>query len=68
MLRALGMTGLAAIFLTVSPKFRGSVWESFAAFVGVLDQYSPFSYAAVAGALVLGFLMFLRGSSAPRRQ
>ena len=63
MVRALGLSGLGLIFLAISPKFRDWMWSGVAALAGSMEQYSPISYAAAAAALVLAFLLFLRGSS-----
>ncbi len=65
MARAFALTGMAGGFLAISPKLRDSLWGGFATVVGGLDQYSPFSYLILVGALVVGFLFFLRASSAP---
>jgi hypothetical protein len=65
MVRALALTGLAASFLGISPHLRTTVWDGIAAATGALDAYSPVSYLALVGVLVLGFLFFVRASSAP---
>ncbi len=66
MLRALALTGLAFGFLGISPNLRNTVMDGVAAATGTLDAYSPVSYVALAGLFVFGFLVYLRGASAPR--
>ncbi len=65
MVRAVALTGMAGGFLAISPKLRDTVWGGISMAVGGLDRYSPFSYVGLAAVLVLGFLVYLRGSSAP---
>jgi hypothetical protein len=67
MVRAVALSGLALLFLTISPNFRLTLWGIFAALVGGMEQYSPLSYVAMGCAIVLGFLFALRAASAPRK-
>ncbi len=64
-MRALALTGLAFGFLGISPNLRNTVWDGITFATGALDAYSPVSYIALVGALVLGFLFFLRAASTP---
>ena len=66
MVRALALTGLAFGFLGISPNLRNTVMEGVALATGALDAYSPVSYLALVGVLVLGFLFFMRAASSPR--
>jgi hypothetical protein len=66
MVRAVALTGLAFGFLGLSPNLRNSVWDGVTMATGALDAYSPVSYIALAGAMILGFLFFLRSASTPR--
>ncbi len=66
MVRAIALTGLAVLFLSISPSLRHTVWAGITAMVGGLEQYSPFSYVALVIAIVIGFLFFLRAASVQR--
>ncbi len=66
MVRVLALTGLAFGFLGISPNLRNTVRDGVTLVTGALDAYSPVSYLALVGVLILGFLFFLRGASAPR--
>ena len=48
MIRAFSLIGFGALFLTISPVFRGSVMDGISTGFGSLDKYSPWSYVACA--------------------
>jgi hypothetical protein len=65
MVRAIGMGGLGAIFLAISPKLRGQVHGVMGAGVSAMESYAPYSY--IAGVLLVLATMvysFNRGSQA----
>jgi hypothetical protein len=57
MIRALSILGFGAVFLLISPAFRGNVMDGIAMTFGSLDKYSPWSYmgCAVVGLIVVTF-------------
>jgi hypothetical protein len=66
MVRAVGFAGLIAAFLSISGKFRGSAWGLIAGSIAILDEFSPLSYIALTGGIVIGFLVYVRTGSTPR--
>ena len=48
MLRLLSLFGMAALFLLISPAFRGSVLSILGQATLELAKYSPYSYIALA--------------------
>ncbi len=66
MARALALSGLAFGFLGISPNLRNTLSDGITAATGALDAYSPISYVALVGVIVLGFLFFMRAASNPR--
>jgi hypothetical protein len=48
MIRALGILGLGGSFLAISPILREDVFSGARKLTGTLNQYSPYSYIAVA--------------------
>ncbi|HXB67859.1 MAG TPA: hypothetical protein VNY05_06430 [Candidatus Acidoferrales bacterium] len=48
MIRALSIFGFGALFLIISPAFRGNVMDGISTGFGSLDKYSPWSYVACA--------------------
>jgi hypothetical protein len=66
MLRACSLLGLAAGFLIISPGLRGTLLTGFAQAAAGLDKYSPYSYAGVAFALLVGLLAAFSKGTAPR--
>lgn len=64
-LRVISLIGLFGGFLLISPQLRVDLTDVMAAFVGTLDKYSPYSYVALAFAIVGFFMMTLVRSSAP---
>jgi hypothetical protein len=67
MVRALALISLAAGFLIISPKLRLTAWDGITVVVNHLEQYSPYSYVALAVALLLCFMFLLKSTAAPRR-
>jgi F0F1-type ATP synthase assembly protein I len=57
MVRAISIFGFAALFLLISPAFRGNVMDGISFGYGTLDKYSPWSYVACAviGLIFAGF-------------
>jgi hypothetical protein len=57
MVRAISILGFAALFLLISPAFRGNVMDGISFGYGTLDKYSPWSYVACAviGLIFAGF-------------
>jgi hypothetical protein len=66
MLRAFSLLGMASGFLIISPGLRGTVLDGFALAAAGLDKYSPYSYIAVALALLAGLMAAFSRASAPR--
>jgi hypothetical protein len=65
MVRAIGIGGLGAIFLVISPKLREQLQVAIGAGVSAMELYAPYSY--VAGVfLVLATMVysFNRGAQA----
>jgi hypothetical protein len=65
MLRALSLFGMGGLFLTISPKLRGSLAGGIESFTGQMDNYSPWSYigGVIVILLVLMYSMY-RGAQA----
>jgi len=51
----------------ISPKLRLTAWDGVTMFVNNLEQYSPYSYVALAIALILCFMFALKSTAAPKR-
>ena len=66
MLRAFSLLGMTGGFLVISPGLRGTLLAAFAQAAAGLDKYSPYSYIAVAVALLGGLMMAFSRTSAPR--
>jgi hypothetical protein len=66
MLRACSLLGLAGGFLIISPGLRGSLLTGIAQAAAGLEKYSPYSYAGVAFALLVGLLAAFSKGVAPR--
>ena len=66
MLRACSIVGLASGFLIISPGLRESMLNGLAQVAAGLDKYSPYSYAAVALALLGGLVAAFSKGTAPR--
>jgi hypothetical protein len=66
MLRACSLVGLASGFLIISPGLRGTILTGLAQAADGLDKYSPYSYAGVAFALLVGLLAAFSKGTAPR--
>jgi hypothetical protein len=66
MLRACSLLGLASGFLVISPALRETVLTGVAQAAAGLDKYSPYSYAGVAFALLVGLMAAFAKGSAPR--
>jgi hypothetical protein len=57
---------MASGFLIISPGLRGALLNGFAQAVAGMDKYSPYSYAAVALALLGGLVAAFSKGAAPR--
>jgi hypothetical protein len=57
---------LASGFLMISPGLRGTLLNGLAQAAAGLDKYSPYSYAAVALALLGGLMAAFSKGAAPR--
>jgi hypothetical protein len=70
MLRAIGLCGFGALFLTISPRLRSDVIDGITVastqFSVSLAEYSPISYVAVGVAFIFGVMFLFRKSAAPR--
>ena len=66
MIRILALFGMAAGFLMISPKLRDTVFSAFSSSVQGLDQYSPYSYVALAVVVLSTFVVSLKRGSQPR--
>ena len=65
MMRALSMFGLGSLFLAISPKLRGQVWDAIGGGVSAMEFYAPYSYVAgVLLVLVTMLVAFNRGAQA----
>jgi hypothetical protein len=62
MLRALGLFGLAGLFLTISPQLRYQLGDGVARGVAFLDAHSPYSYIAT-GLAFLGVVALMARSA-----
>jgi hypothetical protein len=65
MIRVMSLLGMTSGFLIISPSLRGSALNVLGRATFVLDQYSPYSYIALALALGVGAILSL-SSSKPR--
>ena len=66
MARALGIFGFTGGFLLISPNLRQAVLDGVSSSVGMLQQYSPYSYVGVVLAVFGGVSLFLMSGSKPR--
>ena len=66
MLRACSLVGLASGFLIISPGLRETLLNGIAQAAAGLDKYSPYSYAAVALALLGCLVAAFSNGAAPR--
>ena len=66
MIRAIGVFGMAGMFLFISPNLRYELSAEIEQTIKGLDQYSPFSYIGVGLALAALVMVYLRRSAAPR--
>ena len=57
---------MASGFLIISPGLRGALLNGFAQAAAGMDKYSPYSYAAVALALLGGLVAAFSKGAAPR--
>ena len=67
MVRACALLSLAVGFLMISPKLRLTAWDGVTIFVNHLEQYSPYSYVALAIAFIICFMFMLKSTAAPKR-
>lgn len=66
MLRMFSLLGLGSGFLMISPKLRDGLLQQFTQGLASLDEYSPYSYVALALVILGGLMLSLIRSSAPR--
>jgi hypothetical protein len=66
MLRAFSIFGMGVGFLLISPGLRGTVVDGITLAAAGLARYSPYSYAGVAVALLLGLMVAFSSASAAR--
>jgi hypothetical protein len=66
MLRAFSLLGMTGGFLVISPGLRETLLSALVQAVAGLDKYSPYSYIALALALLGGLMVAFAKSSAPR--
>jgi len=66
MLRAFSLLGMTSGFLIISPGLRGTILDGIATVAAEMDKYSPYSYIAVALALLGGLMAAFSSASAPR--
>jgi hypothetical protein len=65
MWRAFSIFGLGGLFLAISPKLRGQVWDTIGGGVSAMEFYAPYSYVAgVLLVLVTTVVAFNRGAQA----
>jgi len=65
MARAVGLFGFTGGFLVISPQLRQSLLDGLGRGVDLAQQYSPYSYAGIALAVLGGVaLVLISGSSA----
>jgi hypothetical protein len=66
MLRACSMFGMGGIFLLISPKLRGQVFDALGSGVSAMDRNAPYSYIA-GGILVFCVMVYsFNAGSKPR--
>ena len=66
MVRAVALLSLAVGFLTISSKLRLTAWDGITMVVNHLEQYSPYSYVALAVGMLIGFMFLMTVSTAPK--
>jgi hypothetical protein len=65
MFRALGMLGMGAAFLSISPKLRMTVYGGIEAGVTSMEVNAPYSYIGAGVAiLIIGGIVLCQGSQA----
>ena len=65
-MRTLSLFGLGAIFILISPSLRLTIGEGFGHWASRMELYSPYSYMALVGAILLAFIYSLKRSSRAR--
>jgi hypothetical protein len=66
MVRPVALLSLAVGFLAISPKLRLTAWDGINVVVNHLEQYSPYSYVALAVGMLIGFMFLMKASTAPK--
>lgn len=66
MTRALGIFGFTGGFLLISPAMRQMVTDGVSGGLGLLQQYSPYSYVGVVLVVFGGVSLTLVSGSSPR--
>jgi len=66
MTRALGLFGFTGGFLVISPQLRQTLVDGAMSSLGIVQQYSPYSYIAAILAVLGGVSLVLVSGSAPR--
>lgn len=66
MTRALGVFGFTGGFLIISPAMRQMVMDGVSGSLGLLQQYSPYSYLGVVLVVFGGVSLTLVSGSSPR--
>jgi len=66
MARALGLFGMTGGFLAISPQLRQTLADGAMSSLGLVQQYSPYSYIAVVLAVFGGVSAVLVSGSSPR--
>jgi hypothetical protein len=65
MWRAFSIFGFGGLFLAISPKLRGQVWDTLGGGVSAMEFYAPYSYVAFVLLLLVTMLVaFSRGAQA----
>lgn len=66
MARALGWFGFTGGFLIISPNLRQMLLDAFQSGLGLVQQYTPYSYLAIVLAVFGGVSLTLVSGSKPR--
>jgi hypothetical protein len=66
MARALGLFGFTGGFLVISPQLRQALADGATSGLGLVQQYSPYSYVVVVLAVFGGVSLVLVSGSSPR--
>ena len=65
LMRTLSLFGLGALFILISPTLRLTIEDGLGHWASQMESYSPYSYMALVGAILLAFIFSLkRGSQA----